>query len=325
MKIRVGTRRSALAMWQANYVAEQIQRTDPTVEVRIVQLGSIGDSDRKSSFQDIGGIGVFTKSGEMALLNDEVDLVVHSLKDLPTTLPEELTLASIPKREDPRDVLCGARLEDLRPGLTIGTGSIRRSSQLLSLCPGIKLQPIRGNVPPRLRKAATKEGIDATLLAAAGLIRLGLLDQTMDVLPAAVFPYAVGQGALGLECRKEDKPLIALLKRFECPQSRAEIEAERAMLHALEAGCNLPVGVCGWWEDSLFHLKATVTSVDGAQSIRGHATTCVHGARTMGKILAQRLLDKGAGELLRSANRSMGSSLENDDRGANSGLILAER
>ncbi|THK33384.1 hydroxymethylbilane synthase [Ensifer sp. MPMI2T] len=310
MKIRIGTRRSALAMWQANYVADQIQRTTPCVELKIVQLGSIGDSDRKSSFQDIGGVGVFTKSGEIALLNHEVDLVVHSLKDLPTTLPEELTLASIPAREDPRDVLCGARLDDLRPGLTIGTGSIRRSSQLLSLCPGLKLQPIRGNVPPRLRKAANKEGIDATLLAAAGLTRLGLLDRTMDILSPAVFPYAVGQGALGIECRKDDKALITLLRKFECPKSRAEIEAERAMLHTLEAGCNLPVGVCGWWEGPMFHLKATVTSVDGAHSIRSHATTCIHGARTMGKILAERLLDKGAGELLRSVADRSGMALE---------------
>ncbi|MEJ2714989.1 MAG: hydroxymethylbilane synthase [Acidihalobacter sp.] len=300
MKIRIGTRRSALAMWQARFVADCIRRADPTADTQFVQVGSIGDSDRNSSFQDIGGIGVFTKSGEAALIAHEVDIVVHSLKDLPTTLPEQLVLASIPKREDPRDVLCGIRLEDIKSDCTIGTGSIRRSAQLLSLFPDINIRLIRGNVPPRLRKAAKKEGIDGTLLAASGLKRLGLLDESMEILSPIVFPYAVGQGALGIECRSSDSKLIKMLKSFECSRSRAEIEAERALLHGLQAGCNLPVGVHGWWVDDIFHLNVTVTSTDGTYSIRGYETTRLNKATAMGTVLAMRLIEKGAGELLKA-------------------------
>lgn len=301
MRIRLGTRKSALARVQAQNVAELLRGIDPSLTVDIVLFGCIGDKDKRTSFQDIGNVGVFTKSGEEALLNREVDIVVHSLKDLPTEQPEGLVLACVPEREDPRDVLCGLKLENIRSDRhKIGTGSIRRAAQMRSIFPDISIVPVRGNVPPRLRKAIDKNGIDATILAAAGLKRLNLLEQDMEFLNPQIFPYAVAQGALGIECRSSDQDIVRLLKTIECKKSRAETDAERSLMKYLGAGCNLPVGVCCSWKNTMLHLKATVTGVDGLEQITDHATTCTYGAEEMGKRLAERLLDKGAGELLRA-------------------------
>lgn len=303
MRIRLGTRKSALARVQAQNVAELLLSVNPTLTIDIVLLGCIGDKDKHTSFQDIGNVGVFTKSGEEALLNRDVDIVVHSLKDLPTEQPEGLVLACVPPREDPRDVLCGLKLDNIRGGRhKIGTGSIRRAAQMRCIFPDISIVPVRGNVPPRLRKAMDKNGIDATILAAAGLKRLNLIDAEMEFLNPQIFPYAVAQGALGVECRSNDLDIIRLLKKIECQKSRAEVDAERALMRYLGAGCNLPVGVCSTWKNTMLHLKATVTSVDGLEQIIDHATTCTYGAEEIGKRLAERLLNKGAGELLRACS-----------------------
>lgn len=301
MRIRLGTRKSALARVQAESVAKLLRELDPTLTVETVLLGCVGDKDKHTSFQDIGNVGVFTKSGEEALLNREVDVVVHSLKDLPTVQPEGLVLASVPKREDPRDVLCGLKFDDIRGNHhKIGTGSIRRAAQLRSFFPDIEIVPVRGNVPPRLRRAVDKNGIDATILAAAGLKRLGLFEDSMECLNPQIFPYAVAQGALGIECRQGDRDILRLLKAIECKKSRAETDAERSLMKYLDAGCNLPVGVCSTWKNTMLYMKATVTGVDGLKQIVDYATTCTYGVEEMGKVLAERLLDKGAGELLRA-------------------------
>lgn len=305
MRIRLGTRKSALARVQADKVASLLRAVDPTVTIDIVLLGSVGDADKRTCFQDIGSVGVFTKSGEDALQNREVDIVVHSLKDLPTTQPDGLVLACVPQREDPRDVLCGLKLEEIRSQRhKIGTGSIRRAAQMRSIFPDLAIVPVRGNVPPRLRRAVEKDGIDATILAAAGLKRLNLIDAEMEFLNPQIFPYAVAQGALGIECRMADQDIIRLLKKIECEKSRAEADAERSLMKHLGAGCNLPVGVCSTWKNTMLHVKATVTGIDGLQQITDHASTCTYGVEEIGKRLAQRLLYKGAGELLRACTNN---------------------
>lgn len=303
MQIRIGTRRSDLARWQAKYVSELISSAFPEVQTVMHRIGSVGDRDRISGFQSIGGIGVFTKESELELLEEKCDLVVHSLKDLPTLIEPGLVLASVPEREDPRDCLCGLSLNELKPGVRIGTGSIRRRAQLLNICSGLTIKPIRGNVPPRLRKAKNKEGIDATLLAVAGLKRLDMLHEATDVLDSEIFPYAVGQGALGIQVRSDSKDIIKMLESIECSRSRCEVDAERAMLHQLEAGCSLPVGTFCKWLDNNLELYGTVTSADGKFQIKFSASGPKEQAKGIGIMVANGLLDQGAGELLNDAGR----------------------
>lgn len=298
MEIRIGTRRSDLARWQANFVARELSSLFPFVEIRFVYVSSVGDKDRKSEFQQIGGLGVFTKESEDALLAGDVDIVVHSLKDLPTKLPRELVLAAVPKREDARDALCGVNLASLRPGIRVGTGSMRRRAQLLSLCPELKILPIRGNVPPRLRKAKMKEGIDATVLAAAGLSRLGILAEATEILDPEIFPYAVGQGALGIEARRDNPKLLEMLSGLEYSMSRAEVDAERALLSGLGAGCSLPVGVNTIWKNGSIVISAQVTSVDGRQKLISVTDGPASDAISLGFDLADMLLALGAGKIL---------------------------
>lgn len=305
MEIRLGTRRSDLARWQASHVADLIREVEPAAEVRLVFVSSVGDKDRRSTFQQFGGIGAFTKESEDTLLRKEVDLVVHSLKDLPTKLQPGLVLAAVPKREDPRDAICGVALDQLRPGLRVGTGSIRRKAQLLALCSGLDIRPIRGNVSPRLRKAKNREGIDATLLAAAGLSRLGLLHEASQILDAHVFPYAVGQGALAAEAREEDTSLIALLQKIEDRQSRSEVDAERALMGSLDAGCSLPVGVSATWLAGTLTLRGQVTHPDGRTKIVDESVGLADQADAIGRSLGQKLLQQGAEEILKAALRTM--------------------
>lgn len=305
MKIRLGTRRSDLARWQARHVANLIRGVEPAVEVRIVFTSSVGDRDRRSSFQQFGGVGAFTKEGEDTLMRKEVDLVVHSLKDLPTRLRQGLVLAAVPKREDARDAICGVTLDQLRPGLRVGTGSIRRKAQLLALCSGLDVRPIRGNVSPRLRKAKIRDGIDVTLLAAAGLSRLGLLHEASQVLDANVFPYAAGQGALAAEAREEDTELIALLQKIEDRKSRTEVDAERALMRSLDAGCNLPIGVSATWVAGTLTLRGQVTHPDGQSKIADECVGPADQAEAIGTRLGHKLLQQGAGEILKAVHRIM--------------------
>ena len=303
MNIRIGTRRSNLARYQAKAVAEALQAKFPHVSTSLVLLSSSGDKDRRSTLGQIGGVGAFTKESEDALLRGEADLVVHSLKDLPTTLMEGLLLAAVPARHDPRDVLCGLELADLSAGVRIGTGSIRRRGQLLRLHPDLEIRPIRGNVPPRLRKAANKEGIDGTILALAGLERLELLGEAgvFDILDPDVFPYAVGQGALGVEARQTDRRLVEMLAELDDPESRAQVDAERSLMKALEAGCSLPVGVHTRTDSNQLSLKALVTSVDGKAHIWAERSGALTDAEEIGRALAVELKALGAEPLLLEA------------------------
>jgi hydroxymethylbilane synthase len=303
INIRIGTRRSNLAQFQARHVGKLIQALEPTVQLSFTFVSSPGDRDRRTLLGALGGVGAFTKESEDALLRDQVDIVVHSLKDLPTVLPAGLLLAAVPCRDDPRDVLCGIGLDQITAGTRIGTGSIRRRAQLLKLFPDAEIKPIRGNVPPRLRKAINHEGIDGTILAFAGLARLDLFDAEFAIFDPGVFPYAVGQGALGIEARADNAELLELLARLEHPASRAEVDAERAVMHQLQAGCSLPVGVDTNVNGPMISLRATVTRIDGTQQLSHALSGPVDCATEVGRQLAVELLRQGAAPLLEEATR----------------------
>lgn len=303
MLLRVGTRRSPLAMAQTNAVIALIKETRPDVRFEIHPIVTVADRDRKSEFHEFGMIGVFTSEHEQHLLNGEVDFVVHSLKDLPTKLAKGLTLAAVPAREDTRDVLCGATLDGLRKGARVGTGSLRRRAQMLNLRPDIEVVPIRGNVGPRLAKIGGVDNLDAVILAQAGLSRLGLHEATAEALDPDLFPYAVGQGALGLQARTADTHIVEILRSIECPRTRAEVDAERAMMHALGAGCSLPVGASCNWKDDRLVLQAQITSLDGEERVVAVEEEASEKAGDLGLLAAERLKERGGGTILETSYR----------------------
>lgn len=301
MHLKIGTRRSPLAMTQTKLVMELIKAKHPGVTFALQPIATVADKDRVSEFHQFGMIGVFSTEHEQQLVSGEADIVVHSLKDLPTTLREGLVLAAVPEREDPRDVLCGAALDALAPGARVGTGSLRRRAQILALRPGVEIVPIRGNVGPRLAKIEGEDGLDAVILARAGLQRLGLARPESELLDPELFPYAVGQGALGIEARGADTEILAMLKDIEDPKARAEVEAERAMLHALGAGCSLPVGACASWREGRLVLHGQVTSIDGAQRIVATREDVPERAVELGLAVAEALRAEGAGAILEAS------------------------
>lgn len=303
MHLRIGTRRSPLAMAQTNHVMGLIREKFPQTEFTLCQIATIADRDRVSEFHQFGMVGVFAIEHEQQLMKREVDFVVHSLKDLPTTLHEGLVLASVPPREDPRDALCGATMASLRQGARVGTGSLRRRAQILNLRPDVTVVPIRGNVGPRLAKIGGEDALDAVILAQAGLRRLGLDDASSEALAPSLFPYAVGQGALGLEARAEDTAVIEVLKAIECPKARAEADAERAMMHALGAGCSLPVGACATWQDGRLTLHAQVTSIEGTERVVAEQSAAPEQARELGLSVAQTLKERGGVAILEKSYR----------------------
>jgi hydroxymethylbilane synthase len=303
--LRLGTRRSALALTQAGLVAGAL--TDATGRaVELVEVTTRGDSSREH-LTSIGGTGVFVSALRDALLAGEVDLAVHSLKDLPTAPAEGLVLAAVPLREDPRDVLCardGLTLGELGHGAVVGTGSPRREAQLHALGLGLRVVPVRGNVDTRLRLVTTG-AVDAVVLARAGLARLGRLAAVTEVLdPLLVLP-APGQGALAVESRADLAPLLAVLD--DAP-SRAAVTAERSLLAALEAGCTAPVGACAEaaeGDDGLeLYLRAVVASPDGSVCIRKSATGPLVRAGELGRELAAEFLADGAVAVVGARSRA---------------------
>jgi hydroxymethylbilane synthase len=323
--LRLGTRRSALAMIQSRLVSDALTaRTGHGVE--LVEITTYGDTSREALAQ-IGGTGVFVTAVREALLAGEVDLAVHSLKDLPTADPEGLLLAAVPPREDPRDALVardGLSLAGLPPGATVGTGSPRRTAQLRALGLELDVVDIRGNVDTRLRHVA--EGrVDAVVLARAGLARLGRLDAVTEVLDPLQMLPAAGQGALAVECRADgrdngrtggtgggdaalaggrtgDAAIAALLGGLDDPLSRAAVTAERSLLAALEAGCSAPVGahaeVAEGEQGLEIYLRAVVASVDGTQACRLSATGPLEDAQGVGRRLAAALLAEGVAHFM---------------------------
>jgi hydroxymethylbilane synthase len=303
--LRLGTRRSALATAQAQQVADDLAaRSGATVE--LVPVTTYGDTSRAALAQ-IGGTGVFVSALRDALLAGEVDLAVHSLKDLPTAEPDGIRLAAVPAREDPRDVLVardGLTLAELPHGARIGTGSPRRTAQLLALGLGLEVVGVRGNVDTRLRAVDSGE-LDAVVLARAGLARLGRLDAITETIDPLQMLPAPGQGALAIECRASDAATAELLGSYDDPVTRAVVTAERTLLAVLEAGCSAPVGALG--EAAApepgehvpeLYLRAVVSAIDGSASVRLSATGPLDEAARIGRDLAAGLLAEGAADLM---------------------------
>jgi hydroxymethylbilane synthase len=303
MTIRIGTRRSALAMTQTGYVADLL-RDALGRDVELVEVTTEGDVSR-APLATFGGVGVFVGALRDALLRGQVDLAVHSLKDLPTTPHEQITVAAVPVREDPRDVVVardGLTLGELPNGARIGTGAPRRAAQLRALGLGFDVVAIRGNVDTRIRKVADGD-VDAVVLARAGIARLGRLDEVTEVLDPLQMLPAPGQGALAVECRVADIDLAAEVRSaIDDPRTRAAVSAERAVLAALEAGCSAPVGalaeVAEGDDGEELWLRAVALSEDGAVAVRRSASGSPADAERIGRDLAEEMLTDGASGLI---------------------------
>lgn len=296
--IRLGTRGSQLAMWQSNWVKTQLEKRG--VDVELIKIKTEGDT-QSGPLAQIGGQGLFTKRLQIALLENQIDLAVHSLKDLPTEDHPRLTIAAVPSREDRADALVSNRFRDiaaLPEGATIGTGSVRRAAQLLHLRNDLKIKDIRGNVDTRLKKLDDGE-FDAIVLACAGLIRLGLKTRiAYSFGPDEIMP-AVGQGALGLETRHDDQPTIATVAQLTDRNSFHQSMAERSMLRTLFAGCLAPVGANTTVEGDQLTLHGIVLSRDGQHKIESQQTCPLEQSDELGQSVAQQLIDRGASQFLR--------------------------
>jgi hydroxymethylbilane synthase len=298
--LRIGTRGSPLALWQARYIAEQLRPLAAPREVVLVEIETTGDQIRDRPLGEIGGEGLFTKEIQRALLEGRVELAVHSLKDLPTVTVAGLVLGATPPRGPVGDALvsrAGQRFVDLPEGATVATSSLRRRTQMLHRRPDLRLVDIRGNVDTRLRKLH-EQHLDALVLAEAGLVRLGLAHVITDILDPVWMFYAVGQGALGIECRADDAATQAILARLDDARTRQAITAERAVLRALGGGCQMPLGVRALWQDQHLVVHAAVLDPLGHHRIEARVTGAAEQAEQLGQELAQRLRNEGADALL---------------------------
>jgi hydroxymethylbilane synthase len=299
--LRIGTRGSPLALWQAHFVADRLRPLAEPRLVEFVRIETTGDRDQSSALSLMGGFGVFTKAIQQALLDGRADVAVHSLKDLPTEPSPGTVLTAVPPRGPIGDAFISHKhrcFDDLPPGASVGTSSLRRRAQLLNRRPDLNLLHLRGNIDTRLRKL-DDQNLDAIILAEAGLVRLGLQDQITERLDPSWMLPAVGQGAIGLECREEDADTRHLVEGVNDATTWQRVTAERAMLWALGGGCLVPIGATSLLEDGILTLRGAVLSADGTRRIvathRGPAETPL----AIGQELAAMLLDEGAGELLK--------------------------
>jgi hydroxymethylbilane synthase len=301
----IGSRGSKLALWQTEWVRARLSELRPGVRIDVRVIKTSGDRVLDVPLAAIGGKGAFTKELEEALLDGTIDLAVHSLKDLPTALPAGLHVAAVPEREDARDALVlreGARvavssLRDLPRGAVVGTSSLRRRAQLKHLRPDAETRDVRGNVDTRLRKLDAGE-YDALLLASAGLRRLGFGGRISAHIPSDEMLSAVGQGALGVEAREDDAETNSLVSLLEDAPTRAACEAERALLHALGGGCQVPIAAHATTDGARLRLEGLVAAVSGAEIVRDALEADAASAADAGRELAARLLARGAGRLL---------------------------
>ena len=307
-KIIVGSRRSKLALTQTNWVIEQLKKLDPRFEFEVKEIVTKGDKILDVTLSKVGGKGLFVKEIEQAMLDKEIDMAVHSMKDMPAVLPEGLIIGCIPFREDHRDALISrghVKLKDLKPGAIIGTSSLRRSSQILIERPDLEIKWIRGNVDTRLAKLESEE-YDAIILAAAGLSRLGWTsDVVTEFIDSDVCIPAVGQGALSIECREADKELLELFEKFTCKKTERAVRAERAFLQKMEGGCQVPIAGFARIDDETDEvvLNVLVASPEGhdvfKEELRGQ------NPEELGIQAADLLIKKGAKDLIERVKREL--------------------
>ncbi len=299
--LRIGTRGSMLAKWQAESVRKKLFAASG-MEAEIVIIKTSGDKMQQAPLTQIGGKGIFIKELEEALLEESIDLAVHSVKDVPTDIPSRLMFPAVCRRDDVRDCLVGSTLANLRQGARVGTSSLRRQAQLRHLRPDLDLRDLRGNVDTRLRKVESGE-YEAVMVAKAGLDRLGLSQRISEVLSPEICMPAVGQGAIAVECRLKDTEAGELLAPLDDAETRTAIIAERALLSVLQGGCQVPMGAWARIERSELLLDACVCSVDGAQYVKQHATAAPDQAAQLGEHMARLLIEAGAQSILEEVSR----------------------
>lgn len=298
--INIATRRSPLALWQANYVKDSIIKRHPNITVDLVLIVTAGDKNLSSSLAKIGGKGLFIKELEIALQEKQADIAVHSMKDMTVQLPNDLKLAAFFTREDVRDAFVSIKYNDISQlpvGAIVGTSSLRRQAQLLAMRPDLTIKPLRGNVNTRLDKLANGD-FDAIILAAAGLIRLGLQDRIKQLIPTEKMLPAVGQAIIGVECRSEDTDIIALMKTLNCPLSEVCITAERSMNKTLGGTCSTPIAGFATIQNQQLHLCGRVLSPDGKIVLEINATSTMDQAEALGINVANQLLAQGAAAII---------------------------
>jgi hydroxymethylbilane synthase len=302
--ITIGTRGSQLALWQANWVKEAVNRHHPGLTVELVIIKTKGDKILDVPLAKVGGKGLFVKEIEEALLDGRIDLAVHSMKDMPADIPVGLCIGAIPEREEPRDVLItrsGLPLDRLEQEARIGTSSLRRSAQLLRFRSDIRIVPLRGNLDTRLKKLES-EALDAIVLAAAGVRRLGLADRITQVLDESIMLPAVGQGALCIETRKDDSRIAPVVAALDDLPTRQVVMGERMFLNRLEGGCQVPIAGHGHIDENGYTLTGLVCDVDGSHQVKQSRTGPEAQSEQVGLQLAEALLTMGAGEILERLN-----------------------
>jgi hydroxymethylbilane synthase len=298
--IRIATRESLLALWQAEHVAERLKAAHPGLEVELVTFKTQGDKILDTPLAKIGGKGLFVKELERAMLDGDADLAVHSMKDVPVELPEGLHLPVILERHDPRDAFCSndyASFDELPQGARLGTSSLRRQCQLRERRPDLEVLDLRGNIHTRLAKLDAGD-YDAIILAASGLKRVGLDDRIRAELPPEISLPAIGQGALGIECREDDARINELIAVLDDPDTHICVAAERALNQRLEGGCQVPIAGFAVLDGKQLHLSGLVGRTDGSEILRSAIFGPPHEAAEMGKALAEELLARGADEIL---------------------------
>lgn len=300
LSLVVGTRGSRLAVWQADWVQARLKELAPELTVTLQRIKTSGDKILDVPLAAIGGKGLFVKEIEEALLREEIDLAVHSMKDVPTILPDGLSILCVPAREDPRDVLVSrdsCSLDQLPKGSRIGTSSLRRQAQLLHYRPDLHIELLRGNLDTRLRKLHNGE-YDAIVLAAAGLMRMGWSNKVTEYLPPEVSLPAIGQGALGLEGRRNDRFVQTLVEKLEHRPTRTAVMAERALLKRLEGGCQVPIAAHATVKGDTLIMDGLIASVDGQRLVRDTIQGPASEAQSLGSQLAEKLLAQGGDRIL---------------------------
>lgn len=303
--VRIATRKSALALWQAEFVKAQLEHFHADVRVELVPMSTQGDIILDTPLAKIGGKGLFVKELEQAMLDGRADIAVHSMKDVPVEFPEGLALHTICEREDPRDAFVSnnfANLSELPKGAVVGTSSLRRQCQIRALRPDLVIKDLRGNVNTRLAKLDDGQ-YDAIILAAAGLLRLKMDERIADYIEPEVSLPANGQGAVGIECRIDDEVTKALLAPLEHTQTRIRVNAERAMNRHLEGGCQVPIGAYALVDGEQVHLRGLVGAVDGSEILHDEVTGHINNAEAIGVQLAKKLLAQGADKILAEVYR----------------------